>query len=440
LPKTPFKSRWRRLRLSLLLIILVAVAGFAAQRWYTSAHTPRPPATAAAHHQPAVGSISQIIQTTHYSADQVTLLARQNYGASFPASPYGVTQVLLTYVSTGLHGNHLTVYARAYIPDTTGTSVIAMAPGTTGVGPTCAASLELPATRNWANYESHMMAYASQGFTGIITDYDNTHGADAVQPYMIGQLEGQAVLDSVRALKHLPAARHATNFSHVFAAGYSQGGHAAYWADSLQPAYAPDIKLSGVIGWGPVMDVSETWSDILHGANINWFGPYVLVSYADYYDANYNVSNILLPQWQTHLQSDVLSHCIDTDDAFWGSIPSKVYTKGFLQDLATGTLPDSKYGSLQENLEANQTGNATTATPKLINEGQDDNVVLPAQQEAAFTRLCASSLGPVKLTTYPGTTHYTVMKNSFSDSVAWMRNIVAGHPPATTCPAGSPSG
>jgi hypothetical protein len=309
-----------------------------------------------------------------------------------------------------------------------------MAPGTTGLGNQCAASLEQPAVRNWANYESHMMAYANQGYAGVITNYQVLGNPPSIQPYMVGVLEGRAVLDSVRALEQLPQAKGILDTGHIFAAGYSQGGHAAYWADTINASYAPDIHLSGIIGWGPVMDVTESLADITRGSTLDWFGPDVMVSYAAYYGTSYPVNNILLPKWQASLGTDVLSHCIDSDIAFWGTKPENVYTPQFIAALKTGSLPAAQFGDLGAQMAANQTGNEHTTTPKLINQGQLDNVVLPAQQEAAIKRVCANSIGPAQLKLYPKSTHYTVMHDSFRDTLAWMSQIThhTGTPP-TSC-------
>jgi alpha-beta hydrolase superfamily lysophospholipase len=441
LTKRQRRSRRRRILKRVLLgLILITLVVIGAWRAYVNRHphviaVVKPPVT----HHAAVpkdgpGTINQVLQVTTYTPAQVEDLAKQNYGTLITSSPYSVTQVLFTYLSTGNDGKLTTVYARAYLPDLKKAPVIAMAPGTTGVGGLCSASLEQPAVKNWANYESHMMAYASQGFAGVTTDYDGSHLATSVQPYMIGQLEGQALLDSVRALGNLPQAKGLINPNEVFVGGYSQGGHAAFWADSINATYAPDVHLAGVIGWGPVMDVTESLANITKGSTLDWFGPYILVSYGAYYHTAFPLNNILLPQWQGQLDDQVLSHCIDSDISFWGTNPAKVYTPEFIAALKTNTFPTAEFGTLGADMQANQTGNEHTTTPKLINQGANDNVILPSESEDAMTRICAASRGPAYLHLYANTTHYTVMHNSFTDTLAWMRAIVdhTGTPP-TSC-------
>lgn len=432
-PKTAL--RLRRISLGLTLLVVIGVAGYQAYTAWELEHQPQPtaPHHTAARPQTGPGSIHQIISVTQFTPAAAEAEARQNYGTEIATSPYGVTRVVFNYISTGVDNKPVVVYARAYIPNTNSAPVLAMAPGTTGVGDQCAASLEQPATHNWGNYESHMMAYATQGYASVITDYEGMRDPNSIHHYMIGTLEGQAVLDSIRALKVLPQAHNRINANAVFAAGYSQGGHAAFWADTLNATYAPDVHLAGIIGWGPVMDVDESLAGITQGSTLTWFGPYVLVSYADYYKVTFPLNNILLPQWQSHLSADVLDHCIDTDISFFGTNPAKVYTTQFLDALKTNTLPEDQFGPLQSEMQANQVGSEPTATPKLINQGQLDNVILLSQAQAAMTRICPNTRGPASLKIYPKATHYTTMRDSFRDTLDWMNRIVHhdGTPPSS---------
>jgi len=416
----------RRIALGVALMAVIAVASYQAYTSWKLQHQPPPAAPRHTTVKPKIGpgSIHQIISVTQFTPAAAEAEAKQNYGSEIATSPYGVTRVLFTYISTGVDNKPIIVYARAYIPNTSKAPVLAMAPGTTGVGDQCAASLEQPATHNWANYESHMMAYATQGYAGVITDYEGMRDPGSIHHYMIGTLEGQAVLDSIRALKVLPQAHNRIDSNAIFAAGYSQGGHAAFWADTLNASYAPDIHLAGIIGWGPVMDVSQSLAGITQGSTLDWFGPSVLVSYADYYKVAFPLNNILLSQWQPNLTADVLGHCIDTDIAFWGTNPAKVYTPPFLDGLKSGSLPADQFGPLQAEMQTNQVGSEPTATPKLINQGQLDNVILPSQVQSAMTRICANTRGPAELKMYAKTTHYTIMRESFRDTLDWMNHIV----------------
>lgn len=381
------------------------------------------------------GDLIAIDEVKVFQAPQAAALVRENYGALTPSVTTTITKVIFHYRSRTPSGTWITVYGRAYLPanPTSELPVYAFAPGTTGIGDKCAASLEQPHIVNWANYDSHLTAYAVQGMAVVTTDYEGMRDAGRLHHYMIGELEGRALLDAIRALKNLPIAKDRLNLSNLYTGGYSQGGHAALWADKIAAEYAPELKIKGVVGYGPVMSVKTTLADVAHGANINWFGPYVLYSYRDYYHTNYPLGEILTPRTASGLDADVPSHCIDTNIPFWGRSPAGVYTPGFLKVLADNTWIGSQFEDFGKQLDLNAVGSVPTQSAKLINTGALDNVVLASQQTAGTSQLCATSSGPVRQVVYPKATHYDTMLQSYQDTLAWMRTLNAGDKPNPTC-------
>ena len=378
------------------------------------------------------GQLLGIEQTREYNEVEATALVHQNYANAPTANHVPVTKVVFRYQSQDVDGKYITVYGRAYIPDSSKPlPLFAFAPGTTGIGDQCAPSLEDPAKANWANYDSHMMMYAEQGYATVTTDYEGMRDPSRMHHYMVGELEGRALLDAVRAVRQLPKAKGKLDDT-VFLGGYSQGGHAAFWADKINTQYAPDITLTGVVGFGPVMSVRQTLTDVTHGANINWFGPYVLTSYTDYYQTDYHPEDILLPTRLENLKTSVEAHCIDTDLAYWGKTPAGVYTPEFIAAMATNNLT-GPYQAFGDAMDKNAVGDLVTATPKLINEGALDNVVLPAQQKNILPGLCKSSKGAVQFKLYPKATHYDTMKYSLADTLNWMSTLRSGGSVPTTC-------
>jgi hypothetical protein len=381
------------------------------------------------------GDVMSIVAVKTYNPAEATALIRQNYGPTAPAATASITKVTFRYRSQLPDGHFIAEYARAYVPTKPlgKLPVFGFAPGTTGIGDKCAPSLEDVHKSNWGNYDSHMAAYAAQGYAAVTTDYEGMRDPERIHHYMVGELEGRALLDSVKALGNIPETKGVARLDQVFLAGYSQGGHASFWADKLALTYAPDVNVRGVIGFGPVLSVEQTLSDVVHGANINWFGPYVLYSYTDMYKADYDIQAILLPHWAQSLNTDVPAHCIDTDIPFWGKTPEGVYTPEFLAALRDGKLADA-YPKLYSSLSLNAVTSSSTHTPKRINQGQNDNVVLPSQAQSGLNTLCVSSKGPVQLEVYPNTTHYDTMVHSFHDTLSWMQEILQGGNLPSSCP------
>jgi secretory lipase len=75
-----------------------------------------------------------------------------------------------------------------------------------------------------------------------------------MHPYLIGESEGRAVLDSVRAARDLPDAGASNRFA-VW--GHSQAGHASLYTGELAASYAPDLRLVGVAAAAPATYLIE---------------------------------------------------------------------------------------------------------------------------------------------------------------------------------------
>ncbi len=386
--------------------------------------------------QPKFGKVLSTEPATSYDvAATKALILQTNKTYSLPVTT-GITKQVIRYSSSDEEGREVGVYARVYRPSTATASanlpVFAFAPGTTGIDDRCAASLEKPAVANWANYDSLLAAYAAQGYVVVTTDYEGMRDASRMHHYMIGAQEGRAVLDSIRLLNNLPNTKTMIDSDNIFMSGYSQGGHAALWADTIAPDYAPELKIKGLVGFGPVSDVQTTLSDITKGANINWFGPFVLAAYQDYYRKSYDLNSYLLPKWQQSLTSDIATQCINTVIPHWGKVSAAIYQPPFLAALARGDL-SGNYSDLANDMAKNRAATVATDTAKLINHGQRDNVVLPSQSETLRQRLCGLGGGSVTVKIYPTATHYDTMAQSYSDTMAWMLAVRNGQPVTSSC-------
>jgi len=427
------RGQWR---LALLLLLLIATVAFGAVVPWSYQPEPKPVVVnSLPHPYPTLdaGAILSRIDEPSLTLAQVQASSHEDYGRFTIPAKYGVARSLISYRSYDTDGTPLVIYARIYRPiGVQHAPILGFAPGTTGVGDACAPSLEVPRVASWANYESHMLTYAGQGYATVITDYEGMRDPGRLHHYMVGQLEGRAVLDSVRALINVGRKSDQLDTNHVFLAGYSQGGHAALWADQIAPSYAPELKLSGIVGFGAVVSVEQTLADVTHGSNLDWFGPYVLVSYSDYYHEAYPLDQILQPKYRDNLIADVTTHCINTAVEFWGTDPAAVFTPPFVAALQTRSLVSS-YPDLASRLQQNAVGAITTTTPKLLNGGTKDIVVLPQQQTDALATLCRNPTAPVHLREYPEATHYNTMAVSLVDVLGWMKAVESGINPPNDC-------
>ena len=179
----------------------------------------------------------------------------------------------ILYRSTNPNGQPIPVSGAIYIPSgpapAGGRNIIAWAHPTSGVMPPCAPSLMPDVGGMMWNLD----AMISQGYIVVATDYPGL-GTDGIHPYLIGESEARAVLDSVRAARDLPNSG-ATNRFAVW--GHSQGGHAALYTGEVAAHYAPDLKLVGVAAAAPatylveLFDADEsTEQDLLAMTVLSW--------------------------------------------------------------------------------------------------------------------------------------------------------------------------
>jgi alpha-beta hydrolase superfamily lysophospholipase len=141
--------------------------------------------------------------------------------------------------------------------------LVAVAPGTMGQGDQCAASLGLehPLVLNGetvsVGYEDlSVYRLLASGIAVVVTDYPGLGATDRLHTYVNRVDEAHAVLDAVRAARSLDGTS-LTPDSRIGLFGYSQGGGATAAAAELQPAYAPDVPLSGTYAGAPPADLTE---------------------------------------------------------------------------------------------------------------------------------------------------------------------------------------
>jgi hypothetical protein len=126
-----------------------------------------------------------------------------------------------------------------------------------GVAGKCAPSYGLKAgllgsASNAAAEAGLMVAALSNGWAVTVPDYEGPNSQ-----FLAGRMEGQAVLDGVRAsIGFAPGGLTATTRVGIW--GYSGGAFATSIASQLQPTYAPELNMTGVALGGVVAEIRTT--------------------------------------------------------------------------------------------------------------------------------------------------------------------------------------
>ncbi|PWW60351.1 secretory lipase [Actinokineospora spheciospongiae] len=166
----------------------------------------------------------------------------------------GAKAYLVLYRSESATGQPIAVSGRVFVPQAAWTGsgprpIVSTAPGTRGIGDSCAPS-------KYLDYEAPFTdPLLQKGYAIATTDYEGL-GTPGTHTYVVGQSEGRSVIDAARAATRLSATGLTAGGPIAFA-GYSQGGGGAAWAGELAPSYAPDLNVVGIAAGGTPADLNE---------------------------------------------------------------------------------------------------------------------------------------------------------------------------------------
>lgn len=349
-----------------------------------------------------------------------------------PRAKYTVDCFLLRVESTYLDGKPTPITVQVFLPrypDRAKRQLYVFAPGSTGLRDACRPSREHIAGIHWGLYRTHVLAHVGQGSIGALPDYMGFGDPDPahLQPYMVAVAEGRMLLDVARAMdgflgKNAEATVSATA---LFYAGFSQGGHAAFAAADMRARYAREVRIAGVIGYGPSTDIPALFREFPLVA------PMAIYTYSKIYGKErFDPDLVLAPRWAKSLEKDVTRQCVGGMQSYYPASPRELFTPEFAAALSAGTL-EEKFPSLAEIMRENSTGLGGHRVPALILQGSDDIVVSPKSQEAFVRGLCRTGC-PVTYSLYKGRRHDT-RQVGFAEAREWMEKLARGERPVTNC-------
>ncbi len=349
-----------------------------------------------------------------------------------PKAKYPVDCFLLQIESTYLDGTPTPVTVQVFLPrlpDRARRSVYVFAPGSTGLRDACRPSREHIAGIHWGLYRTHVLGHAGQGSIGVLPDYMGFGDPDPahLQPYMVAVAEGRMLLDVARAMDAFLEKNAAATVAGtaIFFSGFSQGGHAAFAAADMRTRYARDVRVAGIIGYGPSTDIPALFREFPMVA------PMAIYSYSKVYGKEvFDPDLLLAPRWAKTLEKDVTRQCVGGMQSYYPASPRELFRPEFAEALFTGTLRE-KFPGIAKVLEENSTGLSGHRIPALILEGSDDIVVSPASQEAFARGLCRTGC-PVTYSLYKGRRHDT-RQVGFAEAREWMDRLTRGERAESSC-------
>jgi pimeloyl-ACP methyl ester carboxylesterase len=338
-------------------------------------------------------------------------------------APDGATAYRIYYQSTGLHDEPIVVSGMVIVPQGSAADgtrpVVAWAHPTTGVVPRCAPSLARKRFQMIAGL--HLML--ARGFIVAATDYPGL-GTPETHPYLVGESEGRAVLDSVRAARQLPGVGAGASF---VVWGHSQGGQAALFTGLLAGSYAPDLKLLGVAAAAPATELSELMKADLDTSGGRNLTAMTLWSWQRVFHAP---SDEVLDPAAVPVVDRLASECIESlFDMFERRITQRPLAHDFL--VSDSFITREPWARL---LQENTPGPLPASLPVFLAQGTDDQLVLPSVTSEYARRLCAFGEA-VQFDRVPDTGHGFVAFRASDAAVAWIADRFAGRPAPSNCGA-----
>jgi hypothetical protein len=380
--------------------------------------------------QPAPGTVLELEPRGRLSAASIDAAVGGRFRNDGEAPPRATTDVdayLLRYATTGPDGGPTETIAQLYVPRVpSGPTLLAFAPGSTGLAAACSPTHTWRASGQVETYGATALAYAGQGVATVLPDYLATTGETPLQPYFVATAEATVLLDALRAARDaLRSTTPSVEVVHAFAAGYSQGGHAVFAAADRASVYARELPLAGVIGFGPSGDLDTLF---LH---FQYTAPWVVRAYQAAYPGEVDPAEVLAEPYASRLDADARRLCVGEAQSYYPHDPTALFTAPFHAALGAGTLGEH-FPVWRELFDRNDTGIQPHGLPVAIFQGVDDPVVPLSAQDAFVRRLCSLDV-PVRYANYLRTRHET-RYIAFRDALDWMRAVADGAPPPDDCP------
>src|SRR6187397_3523526 len=294
--------------------------------------------------------------------------------------------------------------------------VIAWEHATTGLLQKCMPSLLSTPTKGVPWRDRIVMA----GWVVVASDYSFAEKGGP-HPYLLGEGEARATLDSVRAARQMSEL---TLDKRVVVWGYSQGGHAALWAGIVGQRYAPDLEILGVVAIAPAANIKN-----ILAMNVEMdkrFGPYLALSYSRFYP------DITFEQALRPAALDAALQIVNLCDFVPPADAERI--EALAATFDGPALATSSNKALQVRLEQN-TADGPIQAPVVIAQALSDTVVPPPSTDAYVEERCAAGQR-LEYWTFAGRDHLTIVQRGTPLEellIRWTKARFANEPQASGC-------
>src|SRR5204863_6034787 len=333
--------------------------------------------------------------------------------------PAGVRGWRILYATTVDDSTPATAVATVFAPTHPHAGpcpVIAWEHATTGLLQKCMPSLLSAPTKGipWCN------RIVRAGWVMVATDYSFAEKGGP-HPYLIGEGEARAVLDSVRAARQMPEL---ALDKRVVVWGHSQGGHATLWTGIIGLRYAPDLEIRGVVAIAPSTNIKNILA--MNVEVDKRFGPYLALSYSRFYP------DITFEQAVRPEALDAARQIVNLCDFVPPEDPERI--EALAATFDGPALATSSNKALQARLEQN-TADGSIQAPLVIAQGLSDIVVPPSATDAYVEERCSAGQR-IEYWTFAGRDHITIVQPGTPLEellIRWTTARFANEPQASGC-------
>ncbi len=336
-------------------------------------------------------------------------------------APAGATAHRVLYRSTDPDGKPIAVSGIVIVPrgspPPAGWPIVAWAHPTTGLVSRCAPSLAIFLFQQIAGSR----ALLERGYAIAATDYPGL-GTPGPHPYLVGDSEARAVIDSVRVARSFPGLENSSRFA-VW--GHSQGGQAALFTGMIAKSYAPELQLLGIAAAAPATDLATLMTDDLNTSGGRNLTAMTAWSWARFYGAP--IDSIIAPA-AIPIVDQLAEQCIEgMFDIFIREKISGPLEKVFLTVGNPATI--EPWRSL---LARNTPRALPSELPVFLAQGTKDDLVRPDVTRAYMGELCHAG-SHVKMLMMPRVSHGFAGYRGADAAITWIVDRFLQRPAPNDC-------
>jgi acetyl esterase/lipase len=336
-------------------------------------------------------------------------------------APLGATTYRVLYRSTGLDNKPIFVSGVVIVPPGDpppgGRPIVAWAHPTSGVVPRCAPSLAVFLFEQIQGLRS----FVRDGYVVAATDYPGL-GTPETHPYLVGESEARAVLDSVRVARSMPGAGGGKKF---VVWGHSQGGHAALFTGILAKSYAPELDLLGVAAAAPATDLTTLMNDDIDSVGGKNITAMTLWSWQRVFNAN--MDRLVDPRAMPAIDA-LAQECIEGPF----DIRRRQQTEAPLEKYFLTTKHPSDLEPWHRLLAENSPGTLPPEIPVFLAQGTNDVIIDPEVTQDYEATLCKAG-SKVRMIVMPNIGHGRAAQASTSALIDWAADRFDGKPAPNDC-------